>query len=168
MGLDLPAADSTSGYVPLEDRRFVSPAAVNEWIAGDGGTTARSWPEVLHLDRSGAMTCGSRASSMDDIRQWADDPEYLSISRAIGLSEGGCGPNWLIVETRQPWHDLGEASELDAKAFIDLRRRLIDMGVHLVDVVIVMADRCRTPCSLHELEQPGEPYALVDGVGALG
>ena len=159
MGSELSGNGLSDGYLPIDEQRFVSPAVVKEWIAGDPGASARTWPEVLHLDQSGALTCGARASTSDHIRQWAIDPEYLAISRAIGQLEGGCGVNWLIIETRHPFHDLNEVTEADAKAFMELRRMLTQVGVNLVDIVIV--DDQKTACSLHELERPGAAYALI-------
>lgn len=146
----------------LADHPFREPSDVIDWARRDSTIAWKTWPEVWHLDHLGRLRCWYKASSLDGIRDWADDPQDLFRSRREGLaSKDGCAPNWLIVETRQPWQRDGVPTEVDAKAFVELRATLTTVGVQLVDAVIF--DDEHHCWSLHDLEHPGQPYALIGG-----
>lgn len=49
-----------------------------------------TWPEVWHLDDEGVVRCSCRASSLDTLVRWADDPSGLHRSRRAGLRTTGC------------------------------------------------------------------------------
>jgi hypothetical protein len=109
------------------------------------------------------LRCASRASSLDGLRRWAQDPYGLHRSRREGeRAPGGCAPNWLIVENRTLGHDGVPPSELDVQAFLTVRAELASIGVHLVDTMIF--DGEFHWWSMHDLERPGQPYDLrADG-----
>ena len=96
----------------------------------------KTWPDVWHLDDEGVVQCYFRASSIDSIRRWAQDPSRLRRSRLAGLAEGGCADRWLIVETRHAFRTDLRVDERDAKAFLVLRRELTRIGLVLVDTMI--------------------------------
>jgi hypothetical protein len=109
----------------------------------------RTYPEVWHLDNHGLFSCGYRGCTGDSVREWADDPADLRRSRREGLADNGCAPNWLIIEPRPAWlFPDGPIDEGDGEQFLRLRRHLADVGVTLVDAVLVVEDRW---WSLHEL-----------------
>ena len=143
----------------LDDFRFRSSADLVEWARRDRLTTWRTWPVVFHLDGAGAFRCYLKASSLCGIRHWSDDPTMLETSRAQGLSSpDGCASNWLILEHR--WlPEETEVTELDAAAFLMVRRHLAAIGVNLVDAVIF--DREHRYWSMHDLEAPGEHDRLL-------
>ena len=160
MGIYLPLWDQPDHEPPrFDDYRFGSPDDVIEWARRERTIPWKTWPDVWHLDETGALRCGSKGSSGDNVRRWATDPHHLLVSRGIGLAEGGCGPNWLVVETRQPFHDVGAPTELDAQAFVEVRQALAGVGVNLIDVMIF--DDTNRVWSMHDLEHPGEPYTLA-------
>lgn len=114
----------------------------------------RTWPEVWHLDDTGEMRCYHKASSLDSIREWADDPRTLLLAREQGLRNGGCADRWVIIESRTAmWHGEGIVSEADAKAFLDLRALLSRHGIELLDAVIF--DDANHWWSMHELTSAG-------------
>jgi hypothetical protein len=142
--------------------RFRSPADVVEFARHDATIGWATWPDVWHLDADGRFHCYFKASSCDGIRRWADDPYGLLRSRRDGLrSPDGCAPNWLIVENRTlAWRKDVPPSELDVQAFLAVRAEMASIGVNLVDAMI-FDDDCHW-WSMHDLERPGQPYALRD------
>ena len=110
----------------------------------------KTWPEVWHLDQEGAFTCYYKASTLDSIQDWADDPTPLHRSRIEGLRSGGCGDRWLVVDSRPTWlRKPPTTDESDVEAFVRLRPSLAAFGVALLDVVIFDDDQHWR--SLHEL-----------------
>jgi hypothetical protein len=144
----------------LEAFRFRSPDDVIEWARRDFTIRSKTFPEVFHLDVHGTYRCGYRASSLDTIGRWADNPHDLLRSRWEGMATMCCASNWLIMEPRTLPSLTVPPSEDDAKSFIHVRNVLATVGVHLVDLVI-FDDECHA-WSLHELESPGRPYVLID------
>lgn len=58
-------------------------------------TLWRSWPEIWHLDSSGAVLCSSRGLSTDTVRSMADDPRSLlerdvERNHRVGLRRRAC------------------------------------------------------------------------------
>lgn len=128
----------------------------------------RTWPEIWHLDASGEMQCYSKGSSCDSIRRWAEDPYSLLAPRLEIPMPKGCGDRWLIIESRTLlWDEDGETvSELDAKAFVELRTLLADEGIDLVDVVIF--DDADHWWSMHELTSGSTRWTEPSTVGPEG
>jgi len=144
----------------LEAHRFRSPDDVVEWARRDFTIPTKTFPEVFHLDVDGAYRCGYRASSLDTIGRWADDPHDLLRSRWEGMATMRCADNWLILEPRTLPSATVPPTEADAQAFAHVRKVLATVGVQLVDLVVF--DSGFHAWSMHELEHPGRPYALVD------
>ena len=147
----LVAADDPTPPPGLASSRFRDPHDLDELAKVDrllGGSTC---PEAWHLDAAGRFRCGYRGSSIESIRDWADDPYPLRRSRREGLaSVDGCTDRWLIVESRPTWTcPSPTVTEADAAAFVRVRRVLADLGVHLLDCM-VFDDRGHW-WSLHEL-----------------
>jgi hypothetical protein len=153
---DLAAASSPD----LEAHRFRSPDDVFEWARRDFTIPSKTFPEVFHLDGQGAFRCGYRASSCDTIGRWADRPEDLLRSRWEGMATMRCADNWLILEPRTLVPCAVPPTEADAQAFVCVRKVLETVGVHLIDLVIF--DSGFNGWSMHELEHPGQAYALID------
>jgi hypothetical protein len=110
----------------------------------------KTWLEVWHLDGDGALACYYKASTLDSMQAWADDPAPLQRSRIEGLRSGGCGDQWLVVDSRPTWlHKPPTTDESDVEAFVRLRPALAAFGVALLDVVIFDDDQHWW--SLHEL-----------------
>jgi hypothetical protein len=107
-------------------------------------------PEIWHLADDGAFQCGSKGSSLDSVRRFAENPSALLRCRKTVLDEP-CPDRWLIIEPRHPllqeWYRVDEA---DAQAFLTLRRRLaIEHRINLLDVIVF--DQDFHWWSLHEL-----------------
>lgn len=110
----------------------------------------KTWPEVWHLDEDGAFACYHKASTVDTIQQWADDPSPLHRARIEGLRSGGCADRWVIVDSRPTWlSSRPRPDESDIEAFVRLRPALAAFGVVLLDVVVFDDDQHWW--SLHEL-----------------
>jgi hypothetical protein len=155
-----PANLAAAPHPRLEDHRFRSPDDVIEWARQDFAIPSKTFPEVFHVDVEGAYRCGYRASSLDTIGRWADNPHDLLRSRWEGMAKMCCASNWLIVEHRTlPGHTV-PPSEADAEDFVHVRKILATVGVQLIDLVIF--DGQFHAWSLHELESPGTPYLLID------
>lgn len=95
----------------------------------------KTWPEVWHLDDEGRFRCYFKASTLDSLQRWADDPWPLHRSRAEGLTEGGCPDRWLIVDSR-PRGIRDPVDDTDAVAFLRVREDLRSIGLTLVDAVV--------------------------------
>lgn len=137
-------------YPDLGSFRFRRAEDVVELARLDPFIGTATYPDVWHLDRDGEMTCRSQASSLDSLQRWAVDPWSLLMSRATGLSDGGCTPDWILIEPRPAWrHPTSVVDESDAAAFLRLRGVLARVGVNLLDAVIF--DDAQHWWSLHEL-----------------
>ena len=153
-------ANPADGPSPdLEAHRFRSPDDVIEWARRDFTIPSKTFPEVFHLDGDGAYRCGFRAFTGNTIVGWADQPHDLLRSRWEGVAQMGCADNWLILEPRGAGRAPVPPTEADAEAFAHVRKVLATVGVHLVDLVVF--DGGFHAWSIHELELPGSPYALV-------
>ena len=149
---DLPIPD-------IAEHRFRCPADVVEYARHDRTIGWATWPDVWHLDGDGRFRCYFKASSLDGIRRWAEDPYGLHRSRWEGInSPDGCAPNWLIVESRPCRRGDPTPTEADAAAFLAVREDVALIGVNLIDAVIF--DDASHWWSMHELERPGRPYEL--------
>ena len=95
----------------------------------------KTWPEVWHLDDEARFRCYFRASTMDGVKRWADDPSDLHRSRIAGIADGGCPKRWLIVDSR-PTGIRQPVDDGDAEAFLRLRDELGTVGLTLVDAVV--------------------------------
>jgi ferredoxin len=146
------APDGSDDPPGLEEFRFRSALDIVSYAQHWCCIGRNTWPEVWHLDDEGAFHCGFRASSRDSIREWARDPDDLCISRQQGLATRACPNRWLIVESRpESTSPHAVVDERDAQAFLQLRRRIvqIDPVLELVDVMIF--DDAYHWWSLHEL-----------------
>lgn len=64
----------------------------------------------------------------------------------------------LVIEPRPDWlFPTGPIEESDGEQLLRLRRHLAEVGVHLVDTVIVLADRW---WSLHELTSGSTEWTM--------
>ncbi len=130
--------------------RFNDALDVVEWARRDRTIGWRTWPEVWHLDDEGRFTCSSRGDSLDSIRSWAKKLGSLEVGRREGVADGGCAPRWLIIESRPLLRTEGTTvDERDAQCFLTLRRKMVRLGVVVVDAMI-FDDECHW-WSLHEL-----------------
>jgi hypothetical protein len=154
-----PANLADAPKLDLEAHRFRSPDDAVDWVRRDITIPTRTFPDVWHVDRDGAIKCWYRASSLDGIAGWADNPYGLLRSRWEGTASTGCTRNWLIFEPRTLHREAVPPSEADAEAFVLVRKALLPVGVHLIDLVIT--DDQFHVWSMHELEAPGTPYPLV-------
>ncbi len=120
------------------DHRFNNALDVVAWAETDRLLGQwRNWPEVWHLDDEGTFCCYFKGSTGRTIKDFAEDPWELHMSREQGLREGGCPDRWLIVESRPRWIYEGiEVDEGDAAAFHEVRRELATLDLVLVDDVI--------------------------------
>jgi hypothetical protein len=99
-------------------------------------TLWRSWPEIWHLDSSGAVLCSSRGLSTDTVRSMVDDPRALLGCRLV--PSPGCPDNWVVFEHRRAGQRGGmDVTDDDVTAFARLRGVAADAGVTLLDVVVV-------------------------------
>jgi hypothetical protein len=113
-------------------------------------TTWYTYPHIWHLDDEGEWRCCSKGSSLDSVQRFAENPEWMLECRLTPV-DPPCPDNWVILEPRQRWHrpDRYDVSEDDARAFLELRRRLAEFGITLLDVVVLTEDF--RWWSLHEL-----------------
>ena len=132
------AADDHRTFPDIETYRFTSALDVVARASVDRTIGWMTWPEVWHLDERGALTCYYKASSLCSLKRWAEDPSNLYRSRDAGLAAGGCGADWLIVDSRPQWRNAGGVvvDEADAEAFTVVRKSLALVGVRLVDAVV--------------------------------
>jgi hypothetical protein len=134
----------------LGDFRFNDALDLARYAELDWLITWRTWPDVWHLADDGAFRCGSKGSSLDSVRTFAEDPSALLRCRETVLDQP-CPDRWLVIEPRHPWReDQYRVDEGDAQAFLTLRRGLADdHGITLLDVVVF--DQELHWWSLHEL-----------------
>jgi hypothetical protein len=133
-----PVAEGSLSMPRIADYRFTSAHDVVAYASADRTIGWASWPAVWHLDDGGALTCYEKASSLCSLKRWAEDPRDLYRSRQAGLEAGGCGADWLVVDSRPRWHceDGVIVDEGDAEAFVVVRKALDLIGVRLVDAVV--------------------------------
>ena len=168
MGIYVPLWDQLGvDDLDITDHTFRSPDDALEWGRRDSLVTWKTWPEVWHLDQDGVFHCYFRASSGDGIRRWCDDAHHLHLSHYAGQqADGGCAPNWLIIESRQDYlYDPVAPTEHDARAFGVVRKEMARIGVNVVDCVIF--DSTSRWWSMWALEHPNEPYRLVGDFGEV-
>jgi hypothetical protein len=132
----------------FDDFRFKSADDVVSFAELEPASTWRTWPELWHLDRDGKFTCSSKGSSFNSVRTYAERPGYLLECRQTYLGYD-CPDRWVMIESRHPIDDAYEVTEGDVAAFVTLRRRMDELGVTLLDVVVF--DQDRHWWSLHEL-----------------
>jgi hypothetical protein len=122
----------------LGDARFCSTPDVVRFAAPHPGIGRVTWADTWHLDHEGRVTCCGNAGPFSSVVDLAEDPMPLLRSRLAGVAAGGCGPNWVIVESRPRWLWDGrpEPSESDGLAFTVLRDDLAEVGVTLLDCVV--------------------------------
>jgi hypothetical protein len=143
------ADDPAARVLPeIADFIFTNALDVVAYAELDWLVAWNTWPEVWHLDASGAFCCGSRGSSLDSVRTFAADPSDLLACREIELDDP-CPDRWLVLESRHPWHDTYHVGEKDPRAFLMRRRRLGQHGIALLDVMAF--DQDFYWWSLHEL-----------------
>lgn len=96
-----------------------------------------TFPEIWHLDRDGHYVCGWQASSLCTLVGWVEEPELLETHLWHSRTDGCRHDRWIIVDSRPTVFDSrGRVSEADAKAFVELGRRLARSGIDLLDAVI--------------------------------
>jgi hypothetical protein len=136
---------------PIDSLRFEGAGDVVALAEVDRCIGWKTWPEVWHLHGEGKFCCYYKASSLDSIRAWADDPAPLHRSRSEGLrSREGCTTRWLIVDSRPAWrHPPPVVDNVDLEAFTRLRREMATIGITLLDAVVFDDDGHWW--SLHEL-----------------
>lgn len=82
----------------------------------------------LHLDDDGVERCGTRATILDSLERWANDPSRLTDAAA---STPTCGRRWVIfVRQHTP------PNEHDASHYLDIAAALACEDVELIDCVI--------------------------------
>ena len=147
----------------LETYRFRCAEDVVAYAATHHRIGSESWPEVWHLDDHGTPTCCSRTTSLCSLQQWAYDPYPLVCARQEGVAAGGCGSNWLVVESRPRWQldELGPVGPADRAAFLRVERTMARIGVRLVDAVI-FDDECHW-WSMRELTTGSTVWSVIDG-----
>ena len=99
----------------------------------------RTWPEIWHLDSDGFFTCMTKGTTSLTVRSIADRPQTILGCRLAPSPD--CPDNWVILEHRMAWQRDGmDVTDIDATAFVRLRRELAEFGITLLDVVIVNDD----------------------------
>lgn len=106
----------------------------------------------VHIDQAGAFTCGTRATILDSLEQWATNPSRIVEASA---SIDTCGRRWIIF-VRQD----APPTEHDASHHLDIAAALRCEGVELIDTVIAWGDQ---HISMHYLEHRSSSYGL-DGL----
>jgi hypothetical protein len=127
----------------IDTYRFRRAEDVVAYAACNPSVGAATNPEVWHLDQAGAITCYYKASTLDTLEWWANEPWPLHRSREEGLRNGNCGRDWVIVDSR-PRHLRRLRRPVcveDIDWFEDIRESLDEVGVNLVDAV-VFDDAC--------------------------
>ncbi len=104
----------------------------------------------VHLDSDGSFTCGTRATILDSLEQWATDPSRIVNAAATTT----CGRRWIIF-VRQD----SPPNEHDASHFLDIRAALACEGVDLIDCVIAWN---ANHVSMHFLEHRTTNYTAED------
>lgn len=101
----------------------------------------------IHLDNNGEFTCGTRATALDSLEQWATDP-----SRIINAASDrtACGRRWIIFVRQDT-----TPTEADGSHFLDIAAALRCEGVELLDVVIAWDDQ---HISIHHLQHRTNDY----------
>ncbi len=132
----LPLADRE--LVDLSELRLRSVHDVVQWAARDVQLGSVDALEVLHLDEAGGVTCCYLPCSCASLLTWAMDPFDLQMSRLGGLDAGGCGTDWLIVDSRTSL-DGGciPPCDADQASFKALCAELADIGIRLADAIVV-------------------------------
>jgi len=101
----------------------------------------------VHLDPGGSFTCGTRATTLASLEQWATDPSRIVNAAA---STDTCGRRWIIF-VRQ----VSPPTEHDASHYLDIRAALACEGVDLIDCVIAWN---ANHVSMHFLEHRTTSY----------
>jgi hypothetical protein len=143
--------DDLAGREPVSATSFIYRDATDvvKYAAKEPLTTWYTWPEVWHLDGRGRWRCGSKGSSLDSVRRFAERPEHVVECRRVEPRRG-CPNNWVILEPRHPGRSgLYEVNDVDTAAFTTLRLGLSKFGVTLLDVVVF--DQEHHWWSLHEM-----------------
>jgi hypothetical protein len=122
----------------LVDARFTSAPDVARFAALHPGIGRVTWADTWHLDHDGRVTCCGNSGPFTSVLDLAEDPMPLLQSRLAGVAEGGCGADWVIVESRPAWLWDGrpEPGDPDELAFTVLRDDLAEVGVTLLDCVV--------------------------------
>ncbi len=87
----------------------------------------------IHIDDNGAFTCGTNATNLDSLEQWATNPTRI-VNAASSIDT--CGRRWIIF-VRQD----SPPTEHDASHYLDIRAALACGDVDLVDCVIAWDDQ---------------------------
>lgn len=133
----------------LDGRAFRSADDVAAFAEIDALTAWYTWSQVWHLDAEGFFCCCSGGSTGESVQRFAANPGALLECRWVE-TDMVCPDNWVILEPRHPWmRDRYHVTEDDARAFIELRRGLDELGIQLLDVVVF--DQEFHWWSLHEL-----------------
>jgi hypothetical protein len=136
------------GPPEIGDFLFTSTLDVVRYAELDRASTWRTWPELWHLDDTGAFRCYSKGSSCDSVRTFAKRPAELLRCRDFDVDDS-CPDRWVIIEPRHPELRCYRVDEGDAAAFVKLRRALARRRVTLLDVIILNEEN--QWWSLHEL-----------------
>jgi hypothetical protein len=97
------ADDPSARVLPrLSDFRFNNALDVVLYAELDWLVTWRTYPDVWHLDDDGTFRCGSKGSSLDSVRGFAENPSTLLRCREVVLDEP-CPDRWLVIEPHHPW-----------------------------------------------------------------
>jgi hypothetical protein len=119
-----------------------------------------TWPEVWHLDETGALVSYFKGSSLDSIKTWADDPSYILHADRRSIVSVAGRERWLIVDSRQAWKHSPIVDEGDVAAYVTLRAHLSSADVDLLDAVIF--DDQFHWWSLHELTSGATTWPQVE------
>ena len=131
-----PTTGRTRRNPELGDFLFRSPLDVAAYAELEPLVTWRTYPDVWHLDESGAFRCGSKASSCQTVRTLAKRPGAMLRCRETELGYR-CPDRWVVTEPRHEWlGDRYRVNEGDAQAFLALRRGLARHGITLLDVMV--------------------------------
>ncbi len=147
------------------DNPFRDALDVEQLAERDATTTWRTWPEVWHLDEEGRFRCGSKGSTGETVRTYAEEPGRLLECR-LTWTGSRCPDHWVIIEPRHRHHaDVYEVTEGDAQAFVLLRRQLARSQVNLLDVVVFHQEH--RWWSLHELTSGTTAWSFAPVVRPL-
>jgi hypothetical protein len=110
---------------------------VVEWASVDAEFGSVDWLDVLHLSADGEVRCCCAAPPGSSLLGWAEDPFPLLRLRLEGLDRGGCGSDWLLLDSRtRRSGSCIPPCELDDRAFATLRGELATIGVRLLDAMV--------------------------------
>lgn len=139
--------------------QFCDAASVAGFVGRDAYFFHGLYPRLWHLGENGRPRCETRCSSCDGLRSWPEFPNSLYGSREQGLATRSCPNRWLIVE---PWwrRDDGLPGEGDVACFLTIKEILNDLGVELLDAVLV-SQECGCWWSMRELTTGSSTWSAV-------